>query len=118
MVCSSLVVGKSKRAKSALLFSSIRRSGEKPKRIGAIRASFPPERLFAQEIGVAPGEPDVFEHPVVEPGEFRAPGAAIRALSRALRRPHWSAPASRRDADPGRSACEVHQMGSLSYELW
>ena len=35
-------------------------------------ASFPPERLIAQEFGVGPGEPDVLEHPVVEAGEFGA----------------------------------------------
>ena len=80
MVYSSLVAGKLKRAASALLFSSIRRSGEKPKHIGALAVSFPPERPIAQEFGIGPGDPDVAEHPVVEPGEFGALAGAPSPL--------------------------------------
>src|SRR5439155_22814572 len=35
-------------------------------------ASFPPERLAAEELGIGLGEPDIAQHPVVELGELVA----------------------------------------------
>jgi hypothetical protein len=87
MVCSSLVVRKSKRQESALLFSNIRRSGEKPKRMDALVASILPKRLIDQEFGVCPGDPDVAEHPVVEPGEISSVSGAPSPLPQCREEP-------------------------------
>ena len=113
MVYSSLVVGKLKRAASALLLSSIRRSGEKPKHIGALTVSFPPERLIAQEFGISPGEPDVAKHPVVEAGEFGAVMRPPPPLAKCREHParyiarHPSPPVMRDRAEPATRYLEV-----------
>jgi hypothetical protein len=76
-------------------------------------ASFPPERLIAQEFSVGAGEPDIAKHPIVERSEFGAvmrpppPVAKCREHPARYIAPHLSPPVMWDRAKPATRYLEV-----------